>query len=187
MEIRGIQEPAGFTAVGPTLNPKESTDTAVRSSTDRVEFSRQWVEQMEDQRKQLLALMSQPVGQAKEKKSDGLLGMLDELNGANEEVDAMSQQLKTKMKCLEIARRIMQGKKVPIKDERYLMENDPKGYQLAMAMRKPPKKDEKECKSVLDDEDEQSKNTSDSGEAAPVEASGGCEEPAASTDSEAME
>ena len=185
MEIQRVSTgiPASYTSARPL---KDETKTAGQTSVDRVEQSRQWVEQMEDQRKQLLALMSQPAGQNKAKKSDGLLGMLDELNSANEEVDAMARQLKMRMKCMEIARRIMQGKKVPLKDERYLMENDPKGYQLAMAMRKPPKKDEKECKSVLDDEDEESK-TSDSGEAAPMEVSAEGGEIAASDSGETTE
>ena len=173
MEIRSIRETPGYAAIGPTVKPKENTDTAVRSSTDRVEQSLRWVKQMEDQRKQLLSLLSRPAGRGKEKKSGGVLDMLDEVSAANEEVDAMSRQLKMRMKCVEIARRIMQGKKVPIKDERYLMENDPKGYQLAMALRKPPKKDEKECKSVLDDEDKQSGKSSDSGEAIPAETGAG--------------
>lgn len=185
MEIRNIRTAAGFAAY-PTRTSAEDT-AASHSSTDRVDLSRQWVEQMEDQRKQLLSLLSRPAGQDKENKSDGILDMLDGVNAEKEELDALSQQLKTRMKCLEIARRIMQGKKVPPQDERYLMENDPKGYQLAMALRKPPKKDEKECKSVLDSEDEKSGETSDSGESAPVETSSGDGEPAVSTDNETAE
>ena len=181
MEIRSIRETPGFAAAGLASKPEGNREAVVRSSVDRVEQTRQWVKQMEDQRKQLLSLLSQPAG--KEKKSGGILDMLDGVDKENGELDAMTQQLKMRMKCLEIARRIMQGKKVPIKDEMYLMENDPKGYQLAMAFRKPPKKDEKECESVLDDEDEKSGGTSDSGEAAPVEVSAGGGEPAASGDS----
>ena len=186
MEIQHVSTaiPAGYTSARP---PRDETKTAAPASADRVEQSRQWVEQMENQRQQLLALVSRPAGQNKEKKSDGLLGMLDDLDSANEEADAMARQLKTRMKCVEIARRIMQGKKVPLKDERYLMENDPKGYQLAIAFRKPPKKDEKECKSVLDDEDRQSGETSDSGETAPVGASGGVEGPTVSDSGESTE
>ena len=170
MKIQTIRETAGYAAVGPAPKPEKNTSAAAASSADRVELSRQWAQQMEDQRKQLLSLLSQPAGQNKKKTSNGLLDMLDELNTSNEEADAMSKQLKMRMKCVEIARRIMQGKKVPLKDERYLMENDPKAYQLAMAFRKPPKKDEKECKSVLDDEDEESE-TSGGEEAAPTEVS----------------
>ena len=185
MEIQRISTgmPTGYAAARP---PRDETKTAGQTSTDRVEQSRQWVEQMEDQRKQLLALISRPAEQNKAKKSDGLLGMLDELNASNEQVDAMARQLKMRMKCVEIARRIMQGKKVPLKDEQYLMENDPKGYQLAMAFRKPPKKDEKECKSVLDDEDEESK-ASGVEEAPPVEVSAAGGEAPASDSAETTE
>ena len=42
----------------------------------------------------------------------------------------------------------------------FLMENDPEGYKLAIAMRQPPKKDDKECESVLKDEDKEG-NTSE--------------------------
>ena len=170
MKIQNIRETTGYAAVGPAPKPEKNADAAVGPSADRVELSRQWTEQMEDQRKQLLSLLSQPTGQNKKKNSNALLDMLDRVNASNEEADAMAKQLKMRMKCVEIARRIMQGKKVPLKDERYLMENDPKAYQLAMALRKPPKKDEKECKSVLDDEDEESESSGGE-EAAPVEVS----------------
>lgn len=167
MEIRNIRADAGFTAVGLALKPEENTDAAVRSSADRVEQSLRWVEQMEDQRAQLLALLN---GGDREDKDSG--GIFDYMETEEDELDVLAKQLKVQQKCQEIARRIMQGKKVPPQDEQYLMVNDPNGYKLAMALRKPPKKDEKECKSVLDDEDKQSGETSDSGEAAPVETGG---------------
>lgn len=184
MEIRNIREPIGTYGASSVWTVVENT-AADRYAADRVDLSRQWMEQMEDQRKQLLDLLSRPAGQDTEQKSDGILDMLDGAEKEKEELDALSQQLKVQMKCLEIARRIMQGKKVPPKDELYLMENDPKGYKLAMALRKPPKKNEKECKSVLDDGDEQSGKTSGSGETAPVETGGG--ESAASGDGESSE
>lgn len=180
MEIQSIRETTGFAAY-PTWTAADNTATA-RSAADRVDLSRQWVEQMEDQRKQLLALLSR--GDREEKDNGGIWGYMET---EEDKLDALSEQLKIQQKCLIIAMRIMQGKKVPLKDELYLMENDPEGYKLAMALRKPPKKDEKECKSVLDDEDEQSGKTSDSDEAAPVETAGGTGEPAASGDGEATE
>lgn len=181
MEIRNIRETAGFAAVGPVLNGEASTDAVVRSATDRADWSRQWVEQMEDQRVQLLALLS---GEDREDQDSG--GILDYMESEKNKLDALSEQLKIQQKCLIIAMRIMQGKKVPPEDERYLMEHDPNGYKLAIALRRPPKKDEKECKSVLDDEDKQSSGeTSDSGEAAPAETGGG--EPAASGGGETAE
>lgn len=174
MEIRNILrgETAGFAAC-PARTAEGNKAAIDNAAADRVDLSRRWAEQMEDQRKQLLALLSQPAGQDKGKKSGGILDMLDGAENDREELDALSRQMKVRMKCLEIARRIMQGKKVPPKDELYLMENDPAGYKLAMALRKPPKKNEKECKSVLDDEDGQSGRTPDSGDAVPAEAGDG--------------
>ena len=163
MEVRNILEPTGFAAVGLALRPEENADAVVRPSADRVEQSRRWVEQMEVQRAQLLALLD---GERKNKDSGGILGYME---AEEDKLDALSEQIKVQQKCMKIAMRIMQGKKVPPQDERYLMEHDPKGYKLAMALRKPPKKDEKECKSVLDDEDKQSGEASGSGEAVPAE------------------
>ena len=100
-----------------------------------------------------------------------------------DELDALSADMKAKMKCLEIAMRIMKGKKVPPEDERYLMENDPVGYKIAMAMKAFVKEDDEECESVLDDEDKSGGKTESSkgGEDAPVESApseGGGEETA---------
>ena len=77
------------------------------------------------------------------KKSDGILDMLDGPDAEEQELDALSKQ----------------------------MENDPEGYKLAIAMRQPPKKDDKECESVLKDEDKEG-NTSETQQSAPAE---GCE------------
>ena len=55
-------------------------------------------------------------------------------------------------KCMKIAAAIMRGDKVPPQDLKYLMDKDPTGYKLAMALRQ-EKKDPKEMESVLGDED----------------------------------
>lgn len=70
-------------------------------------------------------------------------------------LDAAVKALKTLQKCQKIASRIRAGDKVPPQDERFLLENDPAGYQLAMAARK-PKKDPKEWDSVLEEEKKES-------------------------------
>lgn len=70
----------------------------------------------------------------------------------NSELDALTKSLKIMDKCRKIASRIIKGDKVPPQDERYLMENDPNGYKLALACRK-PKENPKEWESVLDEED----------------------------------
>lgn len=71
------------------------------------------------------------------------------------ELDALTKALKTMENCRKIAQRIMRDDKVPPQDERYLMENDPDGYKLALVCRKPKEKP-KEWESVLKDEDRES-------------------------------
>ncbi len=181
MEIRRVLrgEQTSFTPARPVKTGEKTAETAARPSADRLELSRQWVEQMEEQSARLQAALSQPAGE--DKKSDGILGMLDYMETEEDKLDAMSEQLDVQMKCLKIAMNIMKGKKVPPEDERYLMENDPNGYKLAMSMKSMVKEDKKECKSVLDDEDKN--GSSKTGEA--ESASGG--EGAVSSGGEAVE
>lgn len=165
MEIRRMLwgENTGIASAKPVRGGKKKTAGRTAPSADRVELSRQWVENMEQQRAQAeAALLS---GAEQKKQSNGILDMLDE---ESPELEALSEQLKTQQRCMEIARRIMAGKRVPPQDERYLMEHDPEGYKLVMVMRDPPKDDE-ECESVLEDEEETSGKVSDSGEGAPAE------------------
>ncbi|USF26738.1 hypothetical protein N510_001670 [Firmicutes bacterium ASF500] len=171
MEIRRVLrgEQTGFAPARPVKSGEKKTETAARPASDRLELSRQWVEQMEEQSARLQAALSQPAGE--DKKSNGILGMLDYMETEEDKLDAMSEQLDVQMKCLKIAMNIMKGKKVPPEDERYLMENDPEGYKLAISMREPPKEDEEECESVLKDEDKKSGETSDASEAEGGEAS----------------
>ena len=154
MEIRRMLrgENVSFTPPQPPRGKEEKKTGGGRPNADRLELSRQWVEAMEEQRGQSEARL---LSGAKEEK-DGILGMLDEPSAEEEELEALSEQLKVQQRCMEIARRMMAGKRVPPQDERYLMENDPKGYKLVIALRKPPKRDEKECESVLKDDEKQS-------------------------------
>lgn len=168
MEIRRMLwgENTGIASAKPVRGGEKKTAGRTAPSADRVELSRQWVENMEQQRAQAeAALLS---GAEQKKQSNGILDMLDEESPESAELEALSEQLKTQQRCMEIARRIMAGKRVPPQDERYLMEHDPEGYKLVMVMRDPPKDDE-ECESVLEDEEETSGKVSDSGEGAPAE------------------
>ncbi len=151
---------------------KGARKTAPRPSADRLELSRQWVEAMEEQRARTQAAMLAG-GKNAEEDSGGLLGYMET---EEDKLDAMSEQLDTQMKCLKIAMNIMKGKKVPPEDERYLMEHDPDGYKLAIAMKSMTKEDKKECESVLDDEDKEGGESGETGEAAPAESSSGTEE-----------
>lgn len=151
---------------------KGARKAAPRPSADRLELSRQWVEAMEEQRARTQAAMLAG-GKNAEEDSGGLLGYMET---EEDKLDAMSEQLDTQMKCLKIAMNIMKGKKVPPEDERYLMEHDPDGYKLAIAMKSMTKEDKKECESVLDDEDKEGGESGETGEAAPAESSSGTEE-----------
>lgn len=97
------------------------------------------------------------------------------------ELDVLDKSLKVMYKCERIAARVMAGDKVPPEDLRYLRMNDPDGYKLALAMRK-PKKHPKKYKSMLDDEDRQQVSGEDTSapqevsapaQAAPAEAPSG--------------
>ena len=144
----------------------EKEKPAARPSADRLELSRQWVENMEEQRAQVQSALL-TCGK-EEKKSNGILDMLDQSSAEEEELDALSKQLKIQQKCLKIAMNMMKGKKVPPEDERYLMEHDPEGYKLAIAMRGAVKQEDEECESVLKDGEEGSEETGETGEAAPA-------------------
>ena len=132
MEIRQVLRGnnTGFAPARPAGSGGKKTDGFVRPSSDRLELSQSWVGAMEEQRVQAESAL---LAGAK-KKSDGILDMLDGSDAEEQELDALSKQMDTQMKCLKIAMNIMRGKKVPPEDERFLMENDPEGYKLAIAM-----------------------------------------------------
>ena len=134
--------PAGE-ASAPCAQPKTDCVSSVQQAV------RQAAEQLDAQSRRLAALVQQD---QKAEKKPFIWDMLDgEEASGNNEADALGEQMKTMERCHKIAARIMRGDKVPPQDEQYLMQNDPNGYKLAMAMRK-PKKHPKEWKSVLEDE-----------------------------------
>lgn len=123
---------------------------APRPKTDSVSSSRQAAEQMADQSRRLAALVRQD---RQAEKKPFLWDMLDgEEKTGNSEADALGEQMKAMERCHKIAARILRGDKVPPQDERYLMMNDPDGYKLALAMRR-PKKHPKKWESVLKEEE----------------------------------
>ena len=174
MEIRQVIRgtDTSFSAARPAQGAESKSVETTRPAADRLELSRQWVEAMEEQRARTQAAMLAG-GKNAEEDSGGLLGYMET---EEDKLDAMSEQLDTQMKCLKIAMNIMKGKKVPPEDERYLMEHDPDGYKLAIAMKSMTKEDKKECESVLDDEDKEGGESGETGEAAPAESSSGTEE-----------
>ena len=113
--------------------------------SDHLSLSRQALAYLEEQAKAAEAEAAAAAAKQQTQEGSGQDGMLDSLERA----------MKQMKRCQEIARRLMAGDKVPAKDLQYLMENDPEGYKLAMAMRK-VKKDPKEWESVLKDEEGES-------------------------------
>ena len=89
---------------------------------------------------------------------------------ANSELDLLDQGLKVLELCQKIAASIMKGDKVPPEDLKFLMENDPDGYRLAMAMRR-HKEDPEEVDSVLEDEENRD-GSAEGAETPSVEAAG---------------
>lgn len=102
------------------------------AKADRLALSRQVLEVLEERNRQLMA---------ESRKQEG--------SSANK---LLEKGLKTLNKCQKIYARIANGDKVPPEDMLYLERNDPEGFKMALAMRK-PKKNPKEWESVLDKED----------------------------------
>lgn len=90
------------------------------------------------------------------------------------ELEMLSKYLDVMDKCQKIASRIIRGDKVPPQDERYLMEADPDGYKLALACRVPKEKP-KEWESVLEEEEDGSAESVESGGETEETAEGGGE------------
>lgn len=172
MEIRQVLrgEHTAFSPSRPAKSAKDSEAGAAHPAADRLELSRQCVQTMEEQRARIQAAVL--TGTDQKEKSNGILDMLDQPSAEEEQLDAMSEQLDVQMKCLKIAMNMMKGKRVPPEDERYLMEHDPEGYKLAIAMRKLPEKDDEECESVLKDEDKTPGEADGTEETAPAEGGG---------------
>jgi hypothetical protein len=115
-------------------------ETNTSSAADRLTLSQQALEYLDE-----LDQQAQAEAEQRDAAEDGSSGISDIL-------DTLCKAMKEMQKCNKIAASIMKGKQVPKEYLEYLMEHDIKGYQLAMAARRPSKDDEKE-KSVLDDED----------------------------------
>ena len=167
MEIRQVLrgKNSDFVSARPARRAEDRSSESARPSIDRLELSRQWVEQMEEQNTRFQAALLSG-GEQSDKDAGGILGYMET---EEDKLDALSEQLDIQMKCMKIAANMMKGKKVPPEDERYLMEHDPEGYKLAISMRSMEKVDDEECESVLKDEDKNSGETAETEETAPAE------------------
>lgn len=157
----------------PTRTEKKGSTQALTKEAagreDRLALSRQALAFLEKQARE----MEQARMEERASRRDG---DLSGLSAKKKELDRLDKMMKAMLNCQKIAARIMAGDKVPPEDLRYLEENDPEGFKLALALRK-PKKHPKEWDSVLEDE-KRSKETASEGTDGPeaVSASGGAPE-----------
>lgn len=121
---------------------------AQRQGTDKLTLSRQALNYLQEQNR----LMWEREQEREQRRQSRMDDSLSALESAERELDAMGKQLKAMSKCQKIAAAIMRGDRVPPEDLEYLMNNDPEGYKLAMAMRR-ENPDPEDCESVLDEED----------------------------------
>ena len=90
--------------------------------------------------------------------------LLEELKRSRESTESAKDSSDDFIKCLLIAQRIMSGDRVPLKDEKFLAENQPDLYLRAILM-KSTKSDPKKYKSLIEDkEDDMVSEVLDSGE-----------------------
>ncbi len=185
MELRATRELRRSEQLDKILGKKEeASDTSAKARTpqpqepaDKFTLSRQALAFVDEQQRKLWdAAQERGQGQAKQNQ---ISGMLDAMETQKNELDSMSKKLKMMNKCQKIAAAIMRGDRVPPEDLQYLMLHDKEGYKMALAMRR-PKKDPKEMKSVLDEEDKNGGSTEETGDggetpsvSAPEASSGG--------------
>ena len=119
-----------------------------RHPADKLTLSRQALNYLEEQNR-----LAWERDQQREQQRQGRMNdSLSALDSGESQLDSMEKKLKVMNKCQKIAASIMRGNRVPPEDLAYLMNNDPEGYKLAMAMRR-ENPDPEDCESVLDEED----------------------------------
>lgn len=168
--VKNTAQAAAYTAMQSstqqTISPPKQQESSTR--TDRLELSGREPQQdvfqaMKERMEQTRAEIAQQAQQARDQ--------------AKAEADA----LKVKLLCFKIAMRILAGDKVPPEDEKYLLDNDPDLYNVAVSGRI-QKEDPEEYDSLLEDDEED-------GAADPLEgvtrAASGEEAPAAEAPAEA--
>ena len=121
------------------------TARAPKEPADKLTLSRQALAFVEEQNQKMWAAVRERE-QQRQKRMD-IAAQPD-----SAELDLLRKGQRILELCRKIAASIMKGNKVPPEDLKYLMENDPDGYRMAMAMRK-HNPDPEEEESVLTDED----------------------------------
>jgi len=159
--------------------PAKAQPAQRQAAADKVTLSRQALAFLEEQDQKM-----RRQAQEQERRQQGRMNnSLSALEGGKQELDYLKNGLKVLEACRKIAASIMKGNRVPPQDLRFLMENDPEGYKLAMALRR-QNPDPEDVESVLEKEDQTGKAKSpDSGggsdASAPETTSGGGEASAA--------
>lgn len=109
--------------------------------------------------------------------------LIEQLESAREQGEAMGESMKVRMKCLLIAMRIMSGDKVPPEDYRYLAKNDLELYAKALMMRTEKEKPQKHKRVSEDEESSEKGGASDSVSAESSQSESGEIQTEANTDS----
>jgi hypothetical protein len=100
-----------------------------------------------------------------EELSERYFSLREELARAQEAGEGMAKFMREKIKCIQIAMRIISGNRVPSEDHRFLAEKDPELYAKAMSMRI-EKAEPKEYERLSEDEEEELAPAEDPPEAA---------------------
>ena len=172
MELRTTREMRRNIQIDKLAGKKtETAETSAKAQAlqqkgpvDKLTLSRQAVAFVEEQNRKMWAEVRERE-QQRQKRMD-IAAQPD-----SAELDLLRKGQRILELCQKIAASIMKGNKVPPEDLKFLMENDPDGYRMAMAMRK-HNPDPEEEESVLTDEDKNGKSTEGTGggEAPSVEA-----------------
>lgn len=121
--------------------------TKAQPPADKLSLSRQALSWLEEQnRKQWEQDLER-----EQRRQDRMNDSLSAMESKKKELDAMDKALKVMRICQKIAASIMKGDRVPPEDLKYLMNNDPEGYKMAMAMRR-YKEDPEDVESALEEE-----------------------------------
>lgn len=161
------------TAAAPREEPAQKTDVRGQQNEDRLELSEEALAALQGESpKAGDSAQPRELSPAEEKLQDKLneiktvRQMLDTVRQqsaqmaeqSEKQAKAMKESLEKMKRCSKIAKNIQKGHKVPPKDEKYLLENDPKLYMMAMALRMLEDQDNKRVKSELKNEEEEQQN-----------------------------
>ena len=117
----------------PTAAQTKPAQSKAQPPADKLSLSRQALSWLEEQNRKL---WEQDM-EREQRRQDRMNDCLSSMESKKKELDAMDKALKVLRICQKIAASIMKGDRVPPEDLKYLMDNDPEGYKMAMAMRRP--------------------------------------------------